>query len=86
MYLSCIYLYFFPEYAVDVEYERENSYTFTVENKTFRVSGASKDSDPSILQCTVDNKTYQVRAVESGGEIHLFTKVTNFQSFESHLV
>lgn len=81
-----MHIFYFSEYAVDVEYERDSSYTFTVENKTFWVSGASKDTDPSILQCTVDNKTYQVRAVESDGEIHLFTKVTNFQSFKSHLV
>lgn len=60
---------------MDVEYERDNSYSFSIENKKFRVSGAFKDSDPSILQCTVNNKTYHVRAVEHEGKIHLFTKV-----------
>lgn len=68
-------LHFISDYTVDVKYEKNGTYTFYIEDKMFAVSCSVSHSDPSILQCTVDKKTFQVRAISTEEKIHLFTKV-----------
>lgn len=62
------------EYIVNIEYENDGSYKYNIDDKKFSVSGAFSKADPSVLHCSVDNKSFQVRAVVCDGKIHLFTK------------
>lgn len=73
---TCIrFIYLFSEYTVAIQYEKNNSYTFFIDDKKFLVSGGTLEVDPSIIQCTINKKSFQVRAVENDGVVHLFTKV-----------
>ncbi|GFT34838.1 methylcrotonoyl-CoA carboxylase subunit alpha, mitochondrial [Nephila pilipes] len=66
-------------FSVDVQYERNNSYSFFIEDKKFSVQVASSKEDPSILYCTVDNKSFPVRAIHQDNEIHLFTRDYSYE-------
>ncbi|GIX70895.1 methylcrotonoyl-CoA carboxylase subunit alpha, mitochondrial [Caerostris extrusa] len=67
------------EYAVDVQYEGNKSYTFFIEDQKYSMQMAPSKDDSSVLHCTVDNKNFPVRSILHGNEIHLFTKDYSYE-------
>ncbi|GBM48944.1 Methylcrotonoyl-CoA carboxylase subunit alpha, mitochondrial [Araneus ventricosus] len=63
------------EYSVDVHYEGNRIYSFFIEDKMYSMQVAPSKEDPNVLHCTLNNKSFPVRAVLHDGEIHLFSKV-----------
>ncbi|GFQ88662.1 methylcrotonoyl-CoA carboxylase subunit alpha, mitochondrial [Trichonephila clavata] len=66
-------------FSVDVQYEGKNSYSFFIEDKQYSIQVAQSKEDPSVLYCTVDNKSFPVRAVLQDNEIHLFTREYSYE-------
>ncbi|KAG8185780.1 hypothetical protein JTE90_000761 [Oedothorax gibbosus] len=67
------------EYTADIIFKGNNAYTFCIDNEEYTVQAAVPKNDPSILQCTVNNKCFPVRAIIHENEIHLFTKDYSYE-------
>uniref|UniRef100_A0A2L2Y6H5 Methylcrotonoyl-CoA carboxylase subunit alpha, mitochondrial n=1 Tax=Parasteatoda tepidariorum TaxID=114398 RepID=A0A2L2Y6H5_PARTP len=67
------------EYSVDVDFKGKDGYTIYIDGQNYSVQNVPSKVDPSILQCTVDNKSFPVRAISKDNEIHLFTKDYSYE-------
>ncbi|XP_054719862.1 methylcrotonoyl-CoA carboxylase subunit alpha, mitochondrial-like [Uloborus diversus] len=67
------------DFSVDVQYEDDGGYIFQIGTQKYLVSGSHSIDDPTILNCSVNDKTFTVRTLLNEGEVHLFTKTFSYE-------
>ncbi|KFM56616.1 Methylcrotonoyl-CoA carboxylase subunit alpha, mitochondrial, partial [Stegodyphus mimosarum] len=72
-------LYNEKEFTVDVQYKENGNYIFYIEGNQYSVSGSISDHNPTLLFCSVNDRSFPVRVVINGNEVHLFNRDSSYQ-------